>query len=202
MAISSSSEEGLTSSVSTLMYAGGRSKCSIVIGGDFLSMSSSDMDDLLPDLSDDWRSDLFFLRIKTHAVRTASAAPKKMHPIAMPIVWPRESADSSFNGGKAVGTKVGDARETSVVGVDGLSLGDVRDAHVKFAEIVLDGVTVSVKAGEVAASPLVVAKPVENDPGDAFDGGNVFMYIVPPFVPLVTIAKSTGVGTGEDVWFA
>jgi hypothetical protein len=125
-----------------------------------------------------------------------------MHPLAMPIVWLRESPESFFCGGKAVGTKVGDGRETSVVGVDGLSAGDVRDAHVKFVKTVLDGVTESVKAGEVAASPLVVAGPVENDPGDAFDGGNVFMYIVPPFVPLVMIAKSTGVGTGEDVWFA
>lgn len=53
MTISSSSEEGLTSSVSNLKYGGGRSTCSMIMEGDFLSMSLSDMDDLLPDLSDD-----------------------------------------------------------------------------------------------------------------------------------------------------
>jgi hypothetical protein len=50
MATNSSSEEGLASSVSNLMYGGGRSIFSMTMGGDFLSMSFSDIDDLLPDL--------------------------------------------------------------------------------------------------------------------------------------------------------
>jgi len=86
MATSSLSEEGLASRVSNLIYGDDRSICSMTIGGDFPSISLSDIDDLLPDLSDDGTSDLFFLRIKTQATRTANAAPKKTQPIAMPLV--------------------------------------------------------------------------------------------------------------------
>ena len=88
----------------------GRSIYSMMIGGDFLSMSLSDIDDLLPDLSDDNDDDdddddetfdLLFLRTKTQAARTVNAAPTKMQPIAMPMVWPRVSPDLSFDKGEA-----------------------------------------------------------------------------------------------------
>ena len=102
VATSSSSEEGLASSVSNLMYGGGRSIFSMMMGGDFLSMSFSDIDDLLPNLSDDEISDLLFLRMNMQAARAARAAPKKMHPIAMPIVWARESPDLYFDEGEVV----------------------------------------------------------------------------------------------------
>jgi len=102
MATSSSSEEGLARSVSNLMYGGGRSIFSMIMGGDFLSMSFSDIDDLLPDLSDDEISDLLFLRMNVQAARAARAAPKKMQPIAMPTVSPRESPDLLFDEGEVV----------------------------------------------------------------------------------------------------
>jgi len=103
MTTGSSSEEGLTSSASNLMYGSDRSICSMVIGGDFPSMSLSDIDDLLPDLSDDDEtSDLLFVRTKMHAARTASAAPTKMQPIAMPMVWPRGSPDLTLDEGEVV----------------------------------------------------------------------------------------------------
>lgn len=105
MATSSSSEEDLLRSVSNLMYGCSRSICSMTIGGDFPSMSLSDIDDLLPDLSDDDEtSDLLFLRTKMQAARMASAAPRKMQLIAMPMVWPRGSPDLTFDEGEVVCT--------------------------------------------------------------------------------------------------
>jgi len=101
-----------------------------------------------------------------------------------------------------VGTRAGDVRETPVVGLEGLSPDDIRDSQVKFVEIVLEGVTESVKSSEVAASPLVEAESVEDDPGDALNGVKLLMCTVPPFVLLVMISKRVGVGIGEIVWFA
>jgi hypothetical protein len=120
IATRSSSEVGAASRVSNLMYGGGRSMCSIITSGDLLSMSLSDIDDLLPDLSDDGTPDLLFLQTKIQAPRTASATPTKMQPIAMPIVWPRESPDLSFDEGDVVCTKLGDVGVAAIVGKDKL----------------------------------------------------------------------------------
>lgn len=117
MATRSSSEEGLASSASKRMYGGGRRISSMVMGGDFLSMSLSDIDDLLPDLSDDGISDLFlFLRSKTQAAKRASAAPVKMQPVAMPTVCPRESPDLSLGHGKVECASLWECRVVVMVG--------------------------------------------------------------------------------------
>ena len=93
---------------------------SMMIGGDFPSMSFSAIDDLLPDLSDDEIPDVLFLRAKTQDASAASAAPIKMQPIAMPIIWPRESPDLTFDEGGIVCTKLGDVGVAAMVGEDKL----------------------------------------------------------------------------------
>jgi hypothetical protein len=114
--------------------------CSIITSGDLLSMSLSDIDDLLPDLSDDGTPDLLFLQTKIQAPRTASAAPTKMQPIAMPIVWPRESPDLSFDEGDVVCTKLGDVGVAAIVGKDKLWEVDVCGDNVSFGDVSLSGV--------------------------------------------------------------
>lgn len=202
MATRSSSEEGLASSVSNLMYGGGCSICSMIIGGNFLSMSLSDIDDLLPDLSDDDISDLPFLRTKTQATRAARAAPTKMQPIAMPTVWPRESRDLSFDESKGVCTTLGEGGVAVMVGNDGLSLSDVRVANVSFGGIAPNDVIGFAKVGEVVVPPLTFAVLVGDDLDVALGEGDVFMSSVPPFGPSKVTAVGTGFGRSEGVMVA
>jgi hypothetical protein len=199
MATNSSSEEGLASSVSNLMYGGGRSIFSMTMGGDFLSMSFSDIDDLLPDLWDDGTPDLFFLQMKTQAARMASAAPRKRQPIAMPTVSPRESPGLSFDEGEFVWKRLGDVCVAAMVGEEKLLSVEACDDKVTLGNVALDCTTGS-ERDEVAVPWLVVAGTVEDCSGETLCGGDVTMESVPTSAPWVTI--SVGVGTVGDVRFA
>ena len=169
---------------------------SMMMGGEFPSMSFSDIDDLLPDLSDGKFPDLLLLRFKKQAARAANAAPTKMQPIAMPTVWPRESPELSADEGEVVCTWLDDISGASMVD-EGVLVG-IRDVDVKFGDITPDDMTGVVKADVVAVSLLIVAASVEENPGDALFGG--FKCIVSSDVPLKMIA--VGAGRIKDVRFA
>lgn len=203
MATISSSEEGGASSVSNRMYGGGRWISSMIIGGDFLSMSLSDIDDLLPDLSDDGMSDLFlFLRTKTQAKRKASAAPTKRQPIAMPTVWPRESPDLSFDEDEVVCAMLEDVGVATMVGEDRLALLGVRDVDMTFGDVALDGALKSVEDNNDVVSSLVIVGVVEESPGDALDEGDALKFIVTPSEFSKTIDTGAADGIVENVRFA
>ena len=185
------------------MNGGGRSICSMTIGGDLLSMSLSDIDDLLPNLSDDDETfDLLFLRTKTQAERTASAAPTKMQPIAMPIVWARESPDLTFDEGEVVCTPPSHSGVAVMVGEDKLSLLGVRGVDALFVGTALDKRAEAVRANEVDMPSLVVVDPMGNELSDALNGGDAFMNIVSPSEPLKTIAVGIAIGRLEEARFA
>lgn len=200
MATSSSSEEGLASSVSNLAYGDVRSTFSMMIGGDFPSISFSDIDDLLPDLADDGIPNLLFLRTKTQAARAASAAPTKMQPIAMPMICPRESPELSLDEGEVVCAILEDVRGATIVGEARLSLPDVRDTDMLFGDVELDGTTDSLEETDVVVPPLLVAGSVKEGADDALGAGDALKYIVTPSVFLKITDIGAGVGMVENVW--